>query len=218
MGGTFPSCRSLPTVMPEAARSCSPSSENCIRATSAGETNGRTRASITSLEPWRRGWMPRRAGTGTPGKSFQNKGIGPSWPGLFKPPPYEGIRPRSGQAGVSQSRYAPSMPSSRYADAFGNLAVDRTLKMVRGELVPDLPADLHQLPVDALDQVVAGLSELAEMSGRARRRPKWLAGASPPPRSPRPQRITESEPVPRREADIPKAHPSTCNPSGTAGR
>ncbi|WP_285571845.1 MULTISPECIES: DUF7660 family protein [unclassified Streptomyces] len=25
----------------------------------------------------------------TPGKSFQNKGIGPSWPGLFKPPPYE---------------------------------------------------------------------------------------------------------------------------------
>ncbi|MFG2487597.1 DUF4259 domain-containing protein [Streptomyces virginiae] len=39
--------------------------------------------------------------------------------------------------------------------------------------LPELPADLRTLAVDALDHVVAGLSELAELWGEAADGPKW---------------------------------------------
>ncbi|MFJ7948312.1 DUF4259 domain-containing protein [Streptomyces sp. NPDC096354] len=41
------------------------------------------------------------------------------------------------------------------------------------EPMPDFPADLQQLAVDALDQVVSELSELAEMWGEAADGAKW---------------------------------------------
>lgn len=57
--GTFTPCHSLPTARSAAGTSWSPSSENCTRTTSAGGTNGRTSASITSLKLSRRGWRTR---------------------------------------------------------------------------------------------------------------------------------------------------------------
>ncbi|MEV8547647.1 DUF4259 domain-containing protein [Streptomyces sp. NPDC051572] len=41
------------------------------------------------------------------------------------------------------------------------------------EPLPDFPADLRTLAIDALDQVVAELSELAELWGDAENGPKW---------------------------------------------
>ncbi|MCZ9353781.1 DUF4259 domain-containing protein [Streptomyces mutabilis] len=41
------------------------------------------------------------------------------------------------------------------------------------EPLPDFPADLRTLAIDALDQVVAELSELAELWGDAKHGPKW---------------------------------------------
>ncbi|MER5618460.1 DUF4259 domain-containing protein [Streptomyces sp. NPDC002215] len=41
------------------------------------------------------------------------------------------------------------------------------------EPLPEFPADLRTLAVDALDQVVAELSELAELWGEAANGPKW---------------------------------------------
>ncbi|MFE6130964.1 DUF4259 domain-containing protein [Streptomyces sp. NPDC056437] len=41
------------------------------------------------------------------------------------------------------------------------------------ELLPEFPADLRTLAVDALDHVVAELSELAELWGEAPDGPKW---------------------------------------------
>ncbi|MFF7205469.1 DUF4259 domain-containing protein [Streptomyces sp. NPDC008141] len=44
------------------------------------------------------------------------------------------------------------------------------------EPLPEFPADLRTLAVDALDQVVAELSELAELWGEAPDGPKWRRG------------------------------------------
>lgn len=41
------------------------------------------------------------------------------------------------------------------------------------EQLPEFPADLRTLAVDALDQVVAELSELAQLWGEAANGPKW---------------------------------------------
>jgi hypothetical protein len=41
------------------------------------------------------------------------------------------------------------------------------------EPMPEFPADLRRLAVDALDQVVSELSELAELWGEAADGPKW---------------------------------------------
>jgi hypothetical protein len=44
------------------------------------------------------------------------------------------------------------------------------------EPLPDFPADLQALAIDALDQGVAELSELAELWGDAENGPKWRQG------------------------------------------
>ncbi|MFD9504181.1 DUF4259 domain-containing protein [Streptomyces sp. NPDC060035] len=63
--------------------------------------------------------------------------------------------------------------------------------------LPEFPEDLRTLAVDALDQVVAELSELAELWGEAANGPKWrqdvthLRGVLDPPIPPQEEVLFE---------------------------
>ncbi|MFI9176312.1 DUF4259 domain-containing protein [Streptomyces lincolnensis] len=65
------------------------------------------------------------------------------------------------------------------------------------EPLPEFPADLRTLAIDALDQVVTELSELAELWGNAENGPKWrrditrLRNVLDPPISPQEEALFE---------------------------